>query len=318
MSKNNPVDIPKSISHKLLNYSKSIQSDYNLILTRYGLERFLFRLGISEYAKSFLLKGASLFIVWQGQGFRSTRDIDLLGLGAPDIDKIKEIFLKIINQKCVEDGIVFDSSSLKVSVIRKDQLYGGLRVTVVAFLGNARIPVQVDIGYGDIVFPNPEEILFPPILDIPAPKLKAYSKYTVMAEKTEATISLGVANSRMKDIYDICVLCRSFEFDGELLCQTIKRTFKNRKTTIPQTIPISFTETFYNDTSKKIQWNAFIRKLRLSEADTLEVAVNEISTFLMPLFEHIVTNKPFQKFWNPVNRTFESLGPPEEEVTSDT
>ncbi|MFC1745895.1 nucleotidyl transferase AbiEii/AbiGii toxin family protein [Candidatus Riflebacteria bacterium] len=278
-----------SIFQKLLNRSKEAGDDFNLLLSRYGMERFLYRLSISEFRDQFILKGASLFLVWQGQSYRVTRDADLLGFGSPDPGRINKIFLTLFKIKEQGDGISYDENSLKIAEIREDNNYDGIRVTLIRQLYNARIPLQIDIGFGgfgDAITPAPEEIDYPTIFDFPQPKLKAYTRYTVVAEKFEAMIHLGIANSRMKDFYDIWLMSRLFGFDGNLLNEAIQNTFNRRNTKLPESKPIPFSSAFYDNPGKQTQWKAFIKKTKPVHGTLeLKTVIKDIENFLWPVIK---------------------------------
>jgi predicted nucleotidyltransferase component of viral defense system len=186
------------VFQRLLNQAKSRGEDFNFVLLRYGTERLLYRLSVSPYAGEFILKGASLFLVWKGQTYRVTKDTDLLGFGSADPDRISAVFKNICRIPCEEDGMMFMPDTVGAIPIREEQEYDGIRVTLTGMLHRARISLQVDIGFGDVVTPAPERIEFPTLLDAPAPRLRAYSRYTMVAEKLEAMVRLGMANSRMK------------------------------------------------------------------------------------------------------------------------
>lgn len=204
MSAEKKRNIAHSIFQKLKNYAKAQNADFNLVLFRYGLERFLYRLCKSNYSDKFILKGANLFVAWQGQNFRVTRDADFLYYGQANTEYLVSTLETICSIDFSEnDGIVFLKETVKAEIIRDTQEYGGTRITLTGMLSQAKIPLQIDIGIGDIITPGPDIINFPTILDLPAPTLKAYPRYTVVAEKFEAIVSLGIANSRMKDFYDI-------------------------------------------------------------------------------------------------------------------
>lgn len=285
MSNPNPSNYVHSISEKLLNKAKEMGAEYNLVLTRYGLERVLYRISISKYASSFILKGSNLFLVWQGSAFRPTKDIDLLGLGSFSVEQIKTIYIEILSHTCTEDAIEFHTDFLKAEAIREDQKYHGVRVTVPASLGKSRISIQVDIGYGDAVTPDPEWVSYPTLVSVPVPKILAYSRYTVAAEKIEAVIVRGRANSRMKDFFDLCILFRKYPFDNEQLKKSVHNTFDRRNTPVPSKIPSAFTPDFYENPSKKTQWNSFIKKAKPTEPiGNLQSVVDELIPHILPIF----------------------------------
>ena len=220
-----PTNFAVSVRQRLYNLAKEKDEDFNFVLGRFAAERLLFRLSVSESANDFVLKGALLFLLWSDHLYRPTRDVDLLGYGASSIGKLEDTFRKMCRTHVVEDGLVFDADSVQGASIREDQEYDGVRITLTAFLGNARIPMQIDIGFGDAITPGVEAVEFPLMLTIPAlpaPKLNAYPRETVIAEKLEAMVALGMANSRMKDFYDHFTLAQNFHFDGIVLVRGAK------------------------------------------------------------------------------------------------
>ncbi len=289
-----------SVFQRLLNYAKKQQVDFNLLLFRYGIERLLYRLSISPYSEVFILKGASLFIVWKEHSYRMTKDADLLGLEPMSAAEIANIFKEICLVASDEvDGIQFMSDTVNTLPIREDQGYGGIRVILVGILHHARIPLQIDIGYGDVVTPPPEEIDFPTILDAPAPHLLAYPLYTMVAEKLETIVRLGIANSRMKDFFDLWLLSLLFEFDGRTLCDAVRNTFQRRSTALAAEVPMSFTEEFSKDKQKQIQWRAFLRKSRPENAPRdLDTVVSEVALFLMPVIKALQCDEMLELIWS--------------------
>jgi hypothetical protein len=258
-----------SIRARLKQRADATKQDFNLILTRYGLERLLYRLSISEHAPHFLLKGALLFQLWYGDGHRPTRDADLLGFGPHDVSTLVSVF-RSIGSLLVDDGIAFDADSVTGAEIRKDTGYGGARIDLKATLDRARIAVQVDIGFGDAVTPHPQDINYPTLLeDVPAPALRAYPKATVVAEKLHAVTILGMTNSRMKDFFDLWVLLRDQTLKRAEVHQAIEATFTRRQTPLPITLPVGLSDAFANDGAKQRQWSAFLRRNQL---DALELA----------------------------------------------
>jgi len=256
-----------SVHDRLLSKARTSGSDFNLLLTRYALERFLYRVSASIYQDRFLLKGALLFSLWYDTPRRPTRDADLLGLQAMECEEIAAIFRSICSIPC-EDGMRFLAESVRTAEIREDARYGGIRIDLVGMLGNARCPVQIDIGYGDVVTPDPELVRYPPILeDNPVPVLKAYPRETVLAEKLEAIVSLGMANSRMKDFFDLQILIQDYPADRRLVTEAIRRTFERRGTPIPSSLPIGLSDEFAQDQTKQVQWKAFLTKNKLEALD---------------------------------------------------
>ncbi len=292
------MNIAHSITQKLKNESKARSVDFTLILARYGVERLLFRLTHSEYDQQFILKGASMFLVWYGQNLRVTRDVDLLGFGVSTVTRLHEIFSAVIAVECEHDGLSFDAATLVTAPIKEADEYNGVRITMIAFLERVRIPIQIDIGFGDAVTPDAELVDYPTLIAKDAIQIRGYSPYTLAAEKIEAMVKLGIANSRMKDFYDLTILSRSFAFEGNLFIEAITNTFTRRKTEIPQKIPFSLTDEFYRDESKIKQWNAFLKKSKATETmGTLEEVISEISPMILPLFDGTCSNMLWRKSW---------------------
>jgi hypothetical protein len=252
-----------SIRARLKQRADAARQDFNLTLTHYGLERLLYRLSISRHAPNFLLKGALLFALWYDQPHRPTRDVDLLGFGPDDIESSVQAFRQICGIE-VEDGIEFELASVKGIAIRKEAGYGGVRIDLVAKLDGARIALQVDIGFGDAVTPAPETIRYPVLLDdLAAPQLRAYPKYTVVAEKTHAICLLGMVNTRMKDYFDLWVLLGEGVLDPEQLRRALEATFARRNMALPSALPAGLSDAFAEDRAKQTQWAAFLKRNRL-------------------------------------------------------
>ncbi|KAA5606377.1 nucleotidyl transferase AbiEii/AbiGii toxin family protein [Roseospira marina] len=273
-------NIGASVRARLLNLSKANGQSFDLVLTRFALERLLFRLSQSPHADRFVLKGAMLMMSWFDDPHRGTRDLDLLGFGDPSGDAMLATFRDILSQD-VEDGVVFDTDTLRVDRIREELDYGGLRLRAIASVGGARINLTIDIGFGDALEPGAEVIDYPVMLDLPAPRLRAYSRETVIAEKFQAMVALGRANSRMKDFYDIWILSRSFSFDDDRLAQAIAATFARRETTVPTELPDALTPAFAADEQKQQQWRAFVEDVAV-EPGPLALVLEELAGFLMP------------------------------------
>jgi hypothetical protein len=273
------ANVAASIHARLLAKARARGEDFNLVLTRYGLERFLYRLSVSPARDHYLLKGALLFDLWFDVPHRPTRDADFLGFGAAD----REALARHLRDVCAvasEDGLTFDPASISIEEIRDDARYGGLRVKLAGRLGNARCPVQLDVGYGDAVIPGPEEISYPTLLEeLPAPKLKAYPRASVVAEKLEAIVSLGIANSRMKDYFDLRALAREGAVGQDVLADAIAATFRRRGTRLPAELPLGLTDEFAQSAEKRAQWKAFLGKNRLG-ASTLDEVIAEVCGFL--------------------------------------
>jgi predicted nucleotidyltransferase component of viral defense system len=279
-----PRDRAASVRQRLLSLAKERGEDFNFVLLRYGLERLLFRLGESRHAGTFVLKGAMLFPLWSGSPHRATKDMDLLGSGAPDIARFLAIFRDVAAAD-VDDGVTFLPATVAGVAIREEAVYDGIRITLDGRLGVARIPVQVDVGFGDAVTPPPVENSYPVLLaDMPAPRLRVYARETAIAEKVEAMVTLGLGNSRMKDFFDVWYLARTFEFDEAVLREAIRATFARRQTPIPDTMPVALTTTFANNPAKATQWRAFIGRSRaIGVAPTLTGVVELLVSLLAPV-----------------------------------
>jgi len=292
-----PTDVGASVRARLLRLAREQGEDFQLLLTRYANERLLFRLSASGHAQQFVLKGAALFTLWTGKPHRATRDLDLLGFGDPGVAHVRDVFTKVLTHDVVDDGVQFDLATLAVDLIRENQEYGGVRVEVVARVTNARVRLQVDVGFGDAVTPEAMLVDIPPLLDFPAPQLRVYPRETVVAEKLEAMVKLGMANSRMKDFYDIAVLAASFSFDGELLTQAIRATFERRKTPLPTTTPVALTATFADDSMKKNQWSGFVRRVGISGGKSLADTISVVGAFVERPLLAAAGAAPVPKSW---------------------
>lgn len=293
-----PQNLAASVQQRLLNLSRERQEAFDLALTRYALERFLYRLSCSEYREQFLLKGAMLFAVWGDAPHRPTRDLDFLGFDSGDIPKLEALFREICSQPVEPDGLEFLPRTVAGSEIREDQEYQGVRLRFEARLAAAVISMQVDVGFGDAVVPKPGIVEYPTLLDFPAPTVRIYPIYSVVSEKYQAMVWLGMANSRMKDYYDIWVLAKKFRFDGQTLAHAIQATFERRKTPIPESPPLALTDTFCNDAAKQKQWQAFMRKNRLMEdAPALPEIAWLVASFLLPPTQALSENMVFRATW---------------------
>ena len=296
MSKN----IPASVRQRLRDLAGRRNEEFGLVLTKYGLERVLFRLGRSKHRDSFVLKGALLFELWTKDRHRPTRDVDFLAYGPNDLERFIGIFQEICSDVFEEDALTFDVEAIHGERIKEDADYEGIRLQFIAYLGNIRIPVQIDIGFGDVVTPAAVQVKYPTLLGLPEPVLCAYPRETVVAEKCEAMIKLGMANSRMKDFHDLCSLAGQFGFEGAILAHAIAETLARRKTDIPVAPPTAFTAEFYEDSSKRQQWTAFTQRNRLYiERRELSEVVTAVAAFLMPVLESLAANRPFSATWSP-------------------
>jgi len=302
MTSNRRINTAVSVRDRLLQLAKRRGEDFQPILTRYGLERLLYRLSQSAYRDRFILKGAMLFALWDDQPYRATRDVDLLGFGDNSEDAVRDTFRTLCNMAVTNDGLVLHADSVRVDRIRDVMEYGGMRVTLLAELAGARIPIQADIGFGDVVTPGPEYVEYPTLLGYPAPLLRAYPRETVVAEKYQALVHLGMANSRMKDFYDLWVMAHRFDFDGVTLSEAINNTFARRETTLPEQTPSGLSSEFGDDILKTRLWDAFLRKGALQSTSTspsLEEVCQLLEDFLMPPTTALRHGRAFSKHWQP-------------------
>ncbi len=302
MSKEHPTNVAASVRDRLLNRARARGEDYNVLLTRYAVERFLYRLGRSEHSERFVLKGAVLFVLWEGNPHRITRDLDLLGRGPSGVEEVVGAVRDVCAVEVEDDGLTFDLKTAVGERIREDQAYEGVRVTVLARLGTARVPLQIDVGFGDAITPDAEEATLPTILDAPPPVLRAYPRETVVAEKVQAMVILGIANTRMKDFYDVAYLARHFSFDGPTLVRALRATFERRGTPLPEGTPLALSDEFAGDALKQTQWRAFLRKAKLDIAGgeaavDLPGVVEALRAFLLPPLRAAALSEPFERVW---------------------
>ncbi len=290
-----PSNVAASVRQRLLNKARSDNRSFNELLQYYAMERFLYRLSCSDSAHRFILKGALLLKVWETSEFRATMDIDMLGKTNNEEADILPLISDILAVKVDEDGMVFDPDSLHAEPITKGAAYEGIRIRFRGSLDTARVVMQMDVGFGDIVYPAPEEASLPTILDFPAPKLYCYTRESAIAEKFEAMVKLGFLNSRMKDFYDIWILSRGFDFAGSDLAEAIRLTFKQRHCLIPETIE-AFTPSFILE--KQSQWTAFRKRLGQDYIPSeFEEIVTHLSNFLAPITATLAINKKFDGKW---------------------
>ena len=275
-------NVGASVRALLLDRSRVERMDFQILLTRYALERLLHRLSQSPHRDRFVLKGAMLFVTWVEDPFRPTRDLDFLGYGENSPEAIGGTFREICGQPVDDDGVEFDIGAITAVPIREDVEYGGFRVRPSATIAGARVPIQVDIGFGDAVTPGPVEIVYPPLLDAPAPRLRAYPVMTVVAEKFQALVQLGIANSRLKDFYDLWLIAQTFEFDRASLAEAMRQTFARRETMLPTEKPIGLSDAYADAWGR--QWKAFLGRERMASAPIdLAVVVSDLAGFLLPL-----------------------------------
>ena len=263
-------------------HEREIQLEY--VLLRYAFERFLWRLGKSRHHDSLVLKGASAFAVWLGPFVRVTRDADMEAFGDATPERLVAAFREICAIPCPEDGVVFDDGSFVASAIRKQGGYPGIRISFRAEIGGAKLPMQIDIGFGDSIYPTAHDEDYPVLLGGEMPRIRIYPRYTIVAEKFQAMVSLDMANSRLKDFYDIWILSERFDFDGELLHTAIAKTFMRRRTSMPNMTPPALTSRFGENPAKMSQWTAFLKNAGLDDKDLpLTAVLGRIKMFLLPV-----------------------------------
>jgi len=300
MSGQGPQNLPASIRAKLLNVSRPTGEDFNVTLVRYAVERFLYRLSQSRHSASFILKGAMLMVVWMAKPHRPTHDLDLLGTGDWSDENLNVMLNEIISTPVTEDGLEYESDSITITEIREGQVYQGKRAKLTCRLGKTRIRLQIDIGFGDVVVPRPKTLVYPTLLDLPSPRIHAYSRETAVAEKLEAMISLGIINSRMKDFYDLWFMSQRFSFDGNTLSKAITATFKRRKTDFPEQALAKFLNTFVHDQAKQRQWQTFIRRADLEDSTPgFDQVIEQLDTFLSPPLESAAEDRMIHFGWEP-------------------
>lgn len=291
-----PANLAASVRARLDDLRKRKGLELELVLSEFAIERLLYRLGTSAYAGRFVLKGATLFRLWNDQRGRATWDLDLLGRDEGSVEATS----RVMQDVCAlpgKDGLTFPPDRIAAEEIRIPDEFGGVRLRLEAHLGTARIPVQIDIGFGDVVVPPPSRVRFPVLLDLPVPEILAYPKETVVAEKFEAMVSKGVTNTRMKDFYDVDLLARTMEFHGELLVEALRGTFAHRG--FPSEQPVALNPGFLVSPLRAPAWKAFLRRGRLDvglDADALHARVRE---FLIPVWQAARQELPFKQEWLP-------------------
>ena len=298
--KKKPKNIPASVHHRLLQLSKDRNEPYNTVLIHYALERLLYRLSQSSYRDLFTLKGALLFGLWGADRHRPTQDVDLLAAGEVNLARFEAIFRDICAVPCPEDGLVFHADSVKGEMRREDQLYEGIRLQLKADLDGRPAFVQIDIGFGDAITPAAVLADYPTLLELPVPHLRTYPRETVVAEKFQALVALGMGNTRLKDFFDMWTLAQRFAFDGLVLSQAFAATFQRRQTDLPGTTPLALTLEFAEDAKKQTQWQAFLQKNKLdTTAGTLTEIVSFLSSFLLPPVVAMRAMSVFMQTWPP-------------------
>lgn len=291
-------NLKESVRQRLLNKAHATNRPYNEILQYYAIERFLYRISRSGYSDKFILKGALMFQAWGASIYRTTRDIDFLGFTTNNLEAVVRIFQKICTLEVEPDGLAFDRATVQSERIKEDADYEGVRVNLTGYLGKAKISLQIDIGFADVVSPAPVMLQYPTILQMPTPQLRGYPPESVMAEKLQALVFLGSVNSRMKDFYDLWVLAEQFEFDGRTLQEAISATFQRRHTMLPRETPVGLSESFAIE--NQAQWQAFIKRTHLADVPkTLATVIQILNSIMLPLLRASADGEQFEGNWKP-------------------
>jgi hypothetical protein len=291
-------NIAASVRAKLQNRGKETNRPFAELLQYYSMERFLYRLSKSEYAEKFILKGALMFTVWDVPQRRTTLDIDFLSKSSLDPAKLEKVIREVCQVNVPDDGLFFDADTVIGERIKENADYEGVRIKFKGFLERARIPMQIDIAFGDVIYPKPGLIHYPVILDLPEPHLMGYTYESVVAEKFEAMIKLGDSNSRMKDFYDVWLLSRKFDFVGTDLSEAIRKTFKRRKTALPKKIPLFSKDIYDQNSDRQTLWKSFLKKTNTKNTlETLNEIALSIENFLASPIIAIHTGQNFTFKW---------------------
>ncbi len=292
-------NLANSVHARLQNHARATHRPFQELLQYYAMERFLYRLSTTPHRDSFVLKGALMLHVWKAPLARSTKDLDFLGRLKNSLENLKRVVREVCITNVEPDGMEFDPATVKTERIKEEADYQGVRVRFVGLLGKARVSMQIDVGFGDVVTPGAADFTYPVLLDFPVPALSGYPSETVIAEKFQAMVYLRTVNSRMKDFYDVWLLARQFAFDGALLVEAIAATFANRETEI-DVAPIAFTPEFTAQASTLAQWAAFRKKLPTPECpETLAEVGLFLAQFLLPIARAIAAGESFEQRWLP-------------------
>lgn len=295
-----PVDLGKSIHARLLNLARERSEDFQITLRNFFFERFLYRLGHSELRDRFVLKGAMLFRLWAAQPYRATMDLDLLSHGDSAPAAVKKDIARICAIEVPDDGVHFDTRGITAEAIRAEDEYSGIRTTFLGKLSTIREPLQIDIGFGDAVWPKPKQVQYPALLNLPAPKIAAYRPETVIAEKLEAIVTLAIRNSRIKDYFDLHYLATHEHFDGAKLAEAIRRTFERRGTPIPESLPVGLDDDYWREPERSAHVRAFARRARIdTDIASARALGKQVREFLWPVLDAIGRTQAFEKVWPP-------------------
>lgn len=292
-------NLAASVQARLQNHARASKRPFQELLQYYAMERFLYRLSMTHHRARFVLKGALMLHVWDAPLARATKDLDFLGRLDSSLENLERVIREVCTADVEPDGVVFDPVTVKTERIKQDADYEGVRVRFVGLLGKARVAMQIDVGFGDVVTPGAQDITYPVLLDFPAPALSGYPRETVVAKQFQAMVYLRTLNSRMKDFYDVWLLARQFAFDGSVLAKAISATFKHRGTAI-DVGPIAFTPDFTEQASTLAQWTAFRNKLPNAECpETLADVVPVLSELLLPIARACERGEAFEQRWSP-------------------
>lgn len=287
-----------SVRDRLVARARSRRENAQLLMTRYVIERLLYRLSRSPHRDRFILKGAMLFSLWADAPYRATGDLDLLGAGENAPETLAAIFQEILAIEVEDDGILFRTETLRAAAARAEDDYAGVRIDFLAELAGARLPMHVDIGYGDAVTPAPVDIRYPSMLDQPMAELRAYPPETVVAEKFQAMVALDMVNTRLKDFYDLWAIANAFEFEGAVLARAIAATFARRRTDIPAQIPAALTPAYARE--KQGQWAAFLKRTEIALApEPFPDVQAQIALLVMPPALALTGDAVFEGRWPP-------------------
>ena len=294
-----PKNVAASVRARLTRRASSARESVQLALTRFAIERLLYRLSVSPHRDQFVLKGAMLFCLWTPTPYRATGDLDLLGYGDAAPERTAAVFREICGIDVEDDGVVFKPDTLRAEPARTKGEYGGVRITMTAEIAGARLHIPIDIGFGDAVTPAVQDIDYPSLLNLPTPRLRAYPPETVVAEKFQALVALGMLNSRMKDFFDLWAIAETFSFNGPVLAQAIAATFKRRRTVIPTDTPVALTPAFAEDAAKQAQWQGFLRRTEIAMAPgPFAELQGKVATFVVPPTHALVAGKAFDGKWS--------------------
>lgn len=295
-----PADLGKSVHARLLNLARERREEFQITLRSYFFERFLYRLSHSQLRDQFVLKGAMVFRLWADQPYRATMDLDFLSRGDSAPASVKKDIAAICATKVPEDGVLFDTTGITAEAIRAEEEYSGIRTTFIGKLSTIREPLQIDIGFGDAVWPKPRQVQYPGLLDLPAPKIAAYQPETVIAEKLEAIVILAIRNSRIKDYFDIHYLATHEPFEGVKLAEAIRRTFERRKTPIPEDLPVGLEDAYWREPERSAHVRAFARRARINaDVASARALGKQVREFLWPVLDAIGKGEKFEKRWQP-------------------